>query len=152
MVEMTPAERRAVINGTRKYLTTKNPEKISLLLQKLEGQLGGSGTQRLPFLLRDVGYTDDGKVRIQNQHQQHRSSNKIMNLFEAVCRCDERIAGYSIQGEVVFLCFRKLHAKLGEIMFSLLGESYVETGRGFNGVEAGHHTRTLDNYDSLSQW
>jgi hypothetical protein len=57
------------------------------------------------------------------------SSNKVMNLFEAMSIA--RLKGtYRMHGDIIFLSIGHLHAKFGEIIFSLLGQSYVGTGKG----------------------
>lgn len=154
-----PLEEQETRAGTRRQYLTLGPKdetrkKLKILLDKLEELLQALSTgdfERVPFLLRDVGYTANGLRRIDDQHKRHRSSNKLMGLFEAISIAV--IGGkYRIYGDVVFLCTRYEHAPLGEIVFSLLTESYVETGKGFNGTEAGKQQASLLKYKDVTMW
>ncbi|KJX97665.1 hypothetical protein TI39_contig474g00001 [Zymoseptoria brevis] len=133
-------------NGTsRQYLSDgakDNSRKrfkvmLAAVLKRLDA-LNLSDSAKCPFLLNDAGYTNNGVYRIEDQHLRHISSNDLMNLFEAISIAE--LGGrYRMYGEVVFLCYSKEEASLGEIVFSLLAESYVESGRGFNGKPAGEN-------------
>lgn len=124
-------------NNVRRYLppaTSRN--KLETLLYALEKQPEAlpDENERFPFLLRNIGSNDNGVHRLAGHHKKHTSSNTI-NLFEAISFADG--AGYEIYGEGTLLCFGPSHAILGENAFSLLGQSYVEDGSGFNGKEGG---------------
>ncbi|KAK3723426.1 hypothetical protein LTR37_001678 [Vermiconidia calcicola] len=148
-------EKDAVRDGARHYLPSSTTrDRLELLLSRLEVQLSGfqDPEEVLPFLLRDIGYTDNGIRRIDEQHKKHTSSNKLMNLFEAISIADDDFDGcFEMKADVIFLCFRPSHARLSEIVFSLLANSYVGDGRGFNGKEAGLSNSSSDEL-STSDW
>lgn len=143
-------EKDAIRNGERKYVsgTDENQQdkmrpKVEKLLDAIERALDGlADHERMPFVLTDVGYTDNGVARIDKQHKRHQSSNDIMNIIEAVA-ITVLDGKYRIQGDVVFLCAHRDHGAIGEIVFSFLANSYSKDGRGFNGVDAGVQLNSL---------
>lgn len=128
----------------RKYLPSKrSQERLERLLDQLEQKLsqlteaGHPEGEAVPFLLRDIGYTDNGPSRLQNHENAQSSANKMLALFYAISKSSEDLQSFDLYGEVIFLGFQDIHASLAEAVFSLLAQSYVETGMGFNSVQAG---------------
>ncbi|EME41128.1 hypothetical protein DOTSEDRAFT_36583 [Dothistroma septosporum NZE10] len=139
----------------RKYLTLgvrdRTRQDMDTLLQELEHLISQlQDHEAVPFLLTDVGYTSHSETRIDEQQRKHRSSNKIMSLIEAVAIM---LFGHSrsrIFGDVILLCAEPEHAALGEIVLSVITESYIETGRGFNAEKAGIQQRSMEHYSEGS--
>lgn len=135
-------ERTEVANGWRRYIggSENTRQRITALLNELTNQLDAldkSDADKVPFLIRDIGYTDNAERRIYEQHALHNSSNKLMNLLEAISLTDVLKGKYSFEADVIFLCYHYTHACWGEIIFSLLAQSYVDSGKGVNGKQAG---------------
>ncbi|KAK5740056.1 hypothetical protein LTR17_004954 [Elasticomyces elasticus] len=151
--DLSPAEKDNVRNGHRGYLSTTTRKSLATFIVAIEPLIAGlADDKRLPFVLRDVGYTDQGFRRIFGQHLKHSSSNKVMNLIEAIGLYDRELDNrYWMQGDVIFLAYRYLQSALGEVLFSILGQSYVETGRGFNGVKAGSSTASANKW-KITSW
>ncbi|KAK4500944.1 hypothetical protein PRZ48_006750 [Zasmidium cellare] len=124
-------------------------ENLELELDKLSGE---DDNARVPFLLNDIGYTDDGIRRIEKDHTQHKSSNDLMNLWEAISVAFYKEKKYRMRGDVIHLCCKKGQAPYSEILFSILTQSYISTGKGFNGAPAGISQNSLGSYDSLKEW
>jgi hypothetical protein len=57
-----------------------------------------------------------------------------------------------MRGDVVFLCLRKAHGWLGEIIFLELAQSYIETGKGFNSIETGRSVDSIKKFDTTEKW
>ncbi|EMC92559.1 hypothetical protein BAUCODRAFT_159348 [Baudoinia panamericana UAMH 10762] len=136
--KLTPVEVKLAREGARRYLTIANPKAIKTLVTTLRGHTKHlAPTQRLPFVLRDVGYALDCAKRLDN-HFEHTNSNLVMGLFEIVTKSDSTLCDLCMMhGNSVCLCFDLPDAAVGEITISVLAQAYVETGKGFNGVEAG---------------
>jgi hypothetical protein len=86
-------ERNDIVAGnTRRYLPHDTARaKLAEMLNALESQINGmSEAERVPFVLREVGYTDNGPRRLE-QHGKHSFSNKMMNLFEAISYADKDV-------------------------------------------------------------
>lgn len=150
---LTAGERNNVLAGHRRYLPNDTERrKLDEMLIALEALIADMPDEdRVPFVLREVGYTNDGPRRMDKEHGRHSSSNKMMNLFEAISY-ESLGATYENRGEVIFLCFERTHATVGEILFSILAPCYHHTGRGFNGVEAGNSVRSVDKVTDLRKW
>lgn len=150
------SEEKAIRNGDRKYLATaKARDNLEILLAQLESEIEDlDDDDRMPFALREIGYSDDGRRRIEEQHLKHRSANMLMTLFEAISCADEELDGtYRLEGQVIFLCLDQKHAALGEILLSCIGQAYVQTGRGFNGTHAGKSVASSKKYgDEWVDW
>ncbi|KAI7308850.1 hypothetical protein KC315_g13218 [Hortaea werneckii] len=157
--DLSSSERAKIRNGYRKYIdgSERTKQRIVALLDGLSAHLDAlddqSDTKRVPFLIRNVGYTDDGERRVDSQHFFHRSSNKVMNLIEATAFAEDLIGNrYSFDGGVVFLCYQPNHAVYGEIIFSLLAESYVDSGKGVNAVQAGTSNASNNRWQDWNEW
>lgn len=157
--ELSSSERARRRAGYRSYIDDKDrtKQRIITLLDGLSAHLDAlddqSDTKRVPFLIRDIGYTDNAERRIDSQHSLHRSSNKVMNLLEAIAFADDLFGDkYSFEGGVIFLCYQPNHALYGEIIFSLLAESYVDGGKGVNGVEAGISNASNNRWQDWQEW
>lgn len=120
------------------------------LLDKLDEQITAAigvdpdDTRRMPFVMRDVGYTHRGIKRLDEQDLTP-SANMIMAVFGAVAKAKE--LPYKLYGEFIFLGFRREHAALAEVLFSILAQSYTWTGRGFNSVLAGGSIASNSQYE-----
>lgn len=90
--------------------------------------------------LRDVGYADDAFRRIK-EHSKHTGSNYLLNLFEAVA-CEFWPDEFETQSHIVYLIWEVLGCTIAEMVFSVLGSSYIRTGLGFNHVAAGGSNTT----------
>ncbi|KAK4494525.1 hypothetical protein PRZ48_014823 [Zasmidium cellare] len=149
--EIRNTNKRRYLSPGEKDNTRKN---LRILLDKLRMHLSGltiGDDDPVPFLLDDVGYTDNAPRRLEKDHSQHSGSNDLMNLFEAISIvCAE--GKYRMRADVIFVCCKKVQAYFSEILFSVLAESYIWTGKGFNGRPAGENRGTLDKYDSEEQW
>lgn len=150
-------ERTDSANGWRRYIdgSENTRQRITALLTELTNQLDAldiSDTDKVPFLIRDIGYTDNAERRIKEQHALHNSSNKLMNLLEAISLSDKLLKRkYSFEADVIFLCYHYTHACWGEIIFSLLAQSYVDGGKGVNGKQAGLNI-TSNNRWTVQDW
>jgi hypothetical protein len=150
-------ERRSL--ATRTWLPTpvrgKNLKRLGTLLDELdkridEFSISNGDNIDFPHPLRDVGYSDDSLTRLEQQETLSQSSNRFLSLFNAIAQShpDDAIQKrhYRAWGNVVFLGFRTPHAMLGEIVFSVLAQSYHWTGKGFNSVDAGVQNTSNDKY------
>lgn len=148
--KLNSTEKAGIHVGHRNYLSTTTAcSNLAILLGQLGKQIAGlDDDERMPFALRDIGYSDNCRHRIEQQHLKHSSSNAQMTLFEAISCADHTLRGkYRLCGHIIFLCLMQEHAKYGEIIFSLLAQSYVQTGRGFNGTMAGKSVASSKKYE-----
>ena len=109
--------------GVRKYTDPRKGgrEAIDILIKNLDVQMQGlADDDRMPFPLREVGYTHNAERRIIDQHKKHASSNIFMNLFEAICMVDPALKVYEMQGHVVFLCSKRVHVSCATCSFAAL--------------------------------
>ncbi|KFY76033.1 hypothetical protein V498_09783 [Pseudogymnoascus sp. VKM F-4517 (FW-2822)] len=99
----------------------------------------------LPILcgISEVGFSITPYRRIR-QHQNHSSSNDIMNLFEAAAKY---LFGnrYGIEGYVVARIVDPTLVSLSEVLVSRLACAYTDFGGGFNGKLAGLNVQGLNN-------
>jgi hypothetical protein len=169
------AERRnAPDNDNRRFLSSASArQNMTDLLDSLDAELRRLGQTnpphaRMPYPLRDIGYTDHGPKRLRAQENLKSGSNPLMSLFNAIAQSNltfiarERAAfdvgdmavKYRLHGDVIFLGFRRDHAAIGEIVFSVLAQSYTKTGKGFNGVLAGVQNQANAKYDEdhFKEW
>ena len=108
--------------------------------------------QPMPWVLRDVGYTNNYRRRLRAQEGLKSSSNPLMSLFNAIAQSNptfmarEKAANaantnaagavnitavqYRLHGDVIFQSFRWEHAFIAEIVFTVLAQSYTWLGRG----------------------
>ena len=134
-------------NGVRRYLqSTKAKRNLRTFLDNLKAFLKGE-PQDQPLLqpLREAGYSKDGPGRI-SSHKSHNSSNYLMNLFEAIAA---GVFGwdYRNKASIIYLCFEREQAAVGEIVWSCLAQAYTKTGRGFSHAPAGVTTTSADRDD-----
>lgn len=131
--------------GYRKYLGGKDKSKtnavtnLSVFLKNLDRWMQSipRADWHLPLKqsIREIGYAAHAIARIED-HKAKNSSNYIMNLFQTISKvylADQ----FKIHGNVIHLCAFPEHAVLGEILWSVLGRAYVETGHGFCHHSAG---------------
>ncbi|MCJ1394051.1 hypothetical protein MMC18_006929 [Xylographa bjoerkii] len=99
--------------------------------------------------LVEVGYAASPKERLE-QHRDHRSSNYIMNLAEAICKV---LYGnkYRIMQFVIFHIFNKSQAAAAEVLFTRLAQGYIEDGGGFSHALAGRSNHSALSVRSL-EW
>lgn len=158
----------------RFYLKSQSSRKnLSDLLDSLDDTLADMAQQGygldepMPWALRDVGYTHDGPGRLKAQENLSSGSNLLMSLSSAIAQShpdfiarakaqkqldpDSIPVAYKMHGEIIFLCFRPVHAVLAEAAFSVIGLSYSKDGRGFNTIEAGISVASNNRYE-LVDW
>jgi hypothetical protein len=147
--------RAAIRNGAREWVSSsKARKKISQMLDKLEAIMADllrqnpDETRRMPFVLRDIGYSDKGIKRLDAHIDLTTNGNKIMVLFARVAGLKELGKLY---GNYIFLAFREEHAMAAECLFSMLARSYTSFGTGFNGIEAGRSCDSALHY-LATQW
>jgi hypothetical protein len=162
-------------DGLRSWLRSGEARaQLGNLLSHLEDEMrklslgGHKDDQPMPFVLRDVGYTDNCRQRLRAQENLKAGSNPLMSLFSAIAQSNPtflareaaasaaaNLAGasasttavqYRLHGDVIFQCFRWEHAVIAEILFTILAQSYTWKGRGFNGFQAGVSNISNDNY------
>lgn len=134
-------------NYRRKFIrSAKGRERLGELLDGVDDQIAAilakdpNDEHRMPFVLRDIGYSGVGEARIEQHLELGTSANPVMAVFAAAASV--RGMPYALYAEFIFLGFRRDHAALGEILFSILAQSYTWTGKGFNSVRAGGSNRT----------
>lgn len=147
---------------------------MTILLDSLDVELrrlpqNNPGHVRMPYPLRDIGYTNNGPSRLRTQENLKQGSNPLMSLFNAIAHSNPTFKArkraalvgtqavtYRLHGDVVSLGFGRDHAAIGQIVFSVLAQSYIETGKGFSGVLAGGSIRYNAGYDDddddFSKW
>lgn len=128
--------------GFREYLPNDDArENLRVFLDALKEFLAGEPqNEPLNQPLREVGYTDSTDRRV-DQHQRHSGSNYLMDLFEAIAK--KLKMPYENQWVTLSICFEKEHGVVGEVIWSLLAQSYYETGRGFNHQRAGESNSSV---------
>ena len=160
-------------NGHRSDLRSGEARaQLGNLLSHLEDEMrklsigGHKDDQPMPFVLSDVGYTNNCRQRLRAQENLKASSNQLMSLFSAIAQSNPTIlareaaasaaaslAGanttavqYRLHGDVIFQCFQYKHAVIAEILFTILAQSYTWSGQGFNGFQAGVSNISNDKY------
>lgn len=86
-------------------------------------------------------------------HRAHRSSNFIMNLFEAVC--SYLYPGQlRLQQHTIFLIFQPIHNSLSEIVASRLSQGTIFNAGGFSFYPPGRSNATVDQYSlaAYQEW
>ncbi|EME39101.1 hypothetical protein DOTSEDRAFT_38355 [Dothistroma septosporum NZE10] len=140
-------ERRFLENAHQRSTLRDLLNKLKPEIQRLRVVLRSH--DRVPWVFREAGYTDDGPTRI-IQQTTDTLANALMSLFDSI---GAYLGGqYRIHGQVVYVCSRKTHASLGEMVMSLLGQTYDGTGKGFNNHAAGSQLKSLKNYDGQTFW
>ena len=141
--ELDLFEEQAIRSGVRKWVTSdKAKERLDELVTNLESRIQNDLAQdpnksrRMPFVLRDIGYTIRGIKRLDAHLDHTGSANKIMALFALVAKA-KGLEKHALHADVIFLAFRDEHAIAAEVLFSLLARSYTTTGTGFNSIQAG---------------
>ena len=138
----------------------KNLKRLGTLLDELDNRIdelsiSNGDNVDFPYPLRDVGYSDDSYTRLEQQETMSQSSNRFLRPPQRD-HPDQSIQKrhYRAWGNVVFLGFRQSHAMLGEIVSSVLAQSYHRTGKGFNSVDAGVQNTSNDKYQfaHFSAW
>ncbi|ORY12138.1 hypothetical protein BCR34DRAFT_600886 [Clohesyomyces aquaticus] len=79
--------------------------------------------------MAEIGYTCNCEGRLR-EHRSHRCSNRLMNLFEAVCMV---LFGnrYRIRQFVIYLVWEPDQAAVAEMIFTILVNGFVGQGAGF---------------------
>jgi hypothetical protein len=153
--ELTDAEIQAIEAGERQWCANEKAHgRLMILLTSLESLIQSDLAQnpdesrRMPFAMRDIGYSSQGVARLNAHLDLTSSGNKFLVLFALVAKA--KGLKYSLHGDYIFLAFREDHAIPAEIMFSLLAESYTVTGKGFNSVQAGQSMGVNDQVPATS--
>lgn len=134
-------------NSRRKFIrSAKGLERLEEFLDEVDNQIAAilakdpNDEHRMPFVLRDIGYSGVGEKRLEQHLDLGKSANPVMALFAAAASV--RGMPYALHAEYIFLGFRREHAALSEIQFSIFAQSYTSTGKGFNSVRAGGSNET----------
>jgi hypothetical protein len=145
-------EEQLIRNGGRTWVRTGDARaRLSTLLRNLEAQIDAELTQNpdlsrpMQFVMRDIGYSNRGVKRLDDHLDLMASGNRIMVIFALVAKA-KGLKQYSLHGDVIFTAFREEHAIAAEVMFSLLAQSYITSGKGFNSVQAGLSNRSNFTY------
>lgn len=87
---------------------------------------------RIPFKapVVEIGYSIDSEKRLR-EHRNHRSSNYLMNLAEAMFQYLYPDL-FPIRQAIIYACYRPMQPWLGEIMFTQIAQAYTHGGRGFS--------------------
>lgn len=85
--------------------------------------------------LIEIGYSMDISSRLRD-HRNHRNSNPIMNLFEAIVSV-QWPGKFTLWQFVIHCCCKPNRAALGEIFFTRLCEGYIFNAGGFSTYQAG---------------
>lgn len=109
----------------------------------------GNPHQPLLEAIAEIGYTIAPMVRLRD-HRNHRSSNYLMNLTEALLR--NRFGGFGLTQAVLFAVCDDFHAWLGEIAFTQLVQAYTYNARGFSHFPAGFSNGSAWRKISSEQW
>ncbi|KAI7284375.1 hypothetical protein KC345_g2310 [Hortaea werneckii] len=108
----------------------------------------GEHHKPLPGWLSEFGYTHSTEQRF-NNHQNHRSSNYIMNLLSRILDL-EWPQQYFLHQFVVFACTAANQASVAEVLFTRLGVAFIEDGGGFTHYAPGLSNDSAQWYDTTS--
>lgn len=110
------------------------------------------GRAHTPFseAVGEVGFTKNPKERLRN-HARHVNSNYIMNLMESVFEVLFPSA-FTLQQQVLHVCWRPCQAWLGEILFTRLCNAYTNTAGGFCHYPAGYSNGGAYRCATLVDW
>lgn len=126
--------------------------RVMTVMEKLQRKL----SDQVPFDFTECGFTGRPQQR-RWQHENHSSSNFLMNLFEAVCRARYPDRGFHMHYQTIHPIMDKSHARLAEHLCSVLCGTYVVLG-GFNGQWAvwsnrqAEETAMAESYAEHYQW
>jgi len=151
------------VNGYRRYLSTdkdKAPskERLSVLdnfvrqVRHRIKHLPRGKQHPLQPALNEYGYTINIAQRLQ-AHREHKDSNYLMNLFEAVAM--KKYGGkIRIQQHVIYLIPFPPLAALSEILLTRLGLGYTGGGCGFSHAAAGisNNSAYVETDESWKTW
>ena len=98
----------------------------------------------------NIGFTINPTTRLED-HREHRFSNYIMNLSEALF--EHRFpAQFRIQQEIIFTCWRNSQPWIAEIIFTQLAQGYTDKAQGFSHYTAGCSNRGALVTKSAHDW
>ncbi|KAF2008637.1 hypothetical protein BU24DRAFT_468749 [Aaosphaeria arxii CBS 175.79] len=83
----------------------------------------------------EVGYTSQSEDRLK-AHREYRSSNYMMNLFEAICHSMGHVE-FAIHNFVVYLIWQLEQAAVAEMVFTCLANATIQNGKGFSFYPSG---------------
>ncbi|KAI9877830.1 MAG: hypothetical protein M1830_002698 [Pleopsidium flavum] len=134
-------------NYRRKVLSNFNRQ---LLKRVRQDRYAGKFHTPLQAAIAEIGYSIRPKTRLA-EHKQHRSSNYIMNLVDAMLRC--RYGGsFNLKQGVLFSCWHFSQPWLGEIAFTQLAQGYVQGAGGFSHYPAGFSNGSAWSKTPMRQW
>jgi hypothetical protein len=109
----------------------------------------------LAMPLCEIGYSADCVKRL-GQHENHQSSNYIMNLCEAVCGMmgirRKLSKDYKMHQYVIYYCCEPAQGILAELFFTRVGHGYIMKGGGFSHYPAGLSNDTVLKGEGRSNW
>lgn len=111
-----------------------------------------AGRVHTPFqaAIAEVGYSIRPKTRLA-EHKQHRSSNYIMNVVDAMLRY--RYGGaFTLKQGILFSCCHFAQPWHGEIAFTQLAQGYVQNAGGFSHYPAGFSNGSAWPKTPMKQW
>lgn len=146
-------------DGVRRYFTynagaheaVNRPDELEEFCQNLEERLQEHADQDQPFprLLTEVGYSKQSDRRLKF-HREHKSSNWLMNLTQAVLEVLFPDRFYLWQF-VVFYIFTPKMAALAEILITHFAHGYTSTGEGFSTYAAGRSVTSVRDF-TPAEW
>ena len=98
----------------------------------------------------EVGYSIDSKKRLR-EHRNHRSSNYLMNLAEAMFQYLYPDL-FPIRQAIIYACYRPMQPWLSEIMFTRIAQGYTYGGRGFSHYPPGFSNGSAYKYTPYKSW
>lgn len=93
--------------------------------------------------LVEFGFSSTPIKRLE-QNTSHRSSNKIMNLFDAACRSRFGTGRYTLRLFTIFHISDYELVEFAEIFCTVVGQGYIFNGVGFSHQMAGGNTDSAD--------
>lgn len=146
--------RNVIVNKTarrcinrRKILSSFNHQLLTRVRQERH-----AGRIHTPFqaAITEVGYSIRPKTRLA-EHKQHRSSNYIMNVVDAMLRY--RYGGaFTLKQGILFSCWHLAQPWLSEIAFTQLAQGYVQNAGGFSHYPAGFSNGSAWSKTPMKQW
>lgn len=119
--------------GERRYLETPQHFEAAKWFCQAMGRARQRATLR-PF--SETGYTTNGFSRLR-QHRLHQSSNRYMNLVDAICQLKH--PHLKLSQVVVYNIWDVQQAWAGEILFDRLSGGWIDDGHGFTSFHRGRN-------------
>ena len=124
---------------------------VSQMMGRIETDLR-SGKEHSPLAapVIEIGFSINVNHRLK-EHRQHRQSNYLMNLAEAMFK--HLYPGiFRLQQLVIYACYKPSHPWFSEIILTQLGQGYTEGAGGFSHYPAGFSNGSAHSKTSKAQW